>query len=72
MHINYYCADDINCIDLSPIPECPDCQNTYINASYMDVSQYITIAGCSLIMAQDCLVMIIVGLHPEQVHCHTR
>lgn len=48
--ISYTCADDENRVTLTPIPGYSDCQNDYINASYIDVStittyQYYNYAG---------------------------
>ena len=35
----YICTvDDHNRVLLNPLPNCPDCQHDYINASYIDVS----------------------------------
>ena len=32
------CSDDDNRITLEPLPDTPDCQEDYINACYVDVS----------------------------------
>ena len=42
-YLNSDYADDDHRISLMPLPNFPECQNNYINASYIDVCKHINI-----------------------------
>ena len=66
---NYlYILDDDNRIILTPLTARPDCENGYINASYIEVS--ITIENIHIISV---LFIFIIGVLPRiQIHSYSR